>query len=84
MSPSPRRLLWTDDDGADWFVYEVHMLAAAGWEVIWAHDVLEAADLLSRQPSPAAYRKVFLAARSFHTCRISEMLRNCLCSRLYL
>ncbi|MFT4978129.1 MAG: hypothetical protein ACI8S6_004037 [Myxococcota bacterium] len=34
-----RRLLWTDDDGADWFVYEAHMLAAEGWEICWARDV---------------------------------------------
>ena len=78
MSPSPRRLLWTDDDGADWFVYEVHMLAAAGWEVIWAHDVLEAADLLSRQPFDALFLDQMLPwQRSTHQKEALQIWGGC-------
>lgn len=41
-----RRLLWTDDDGEDWFVYEAHLIAQAGWEIVWAPDVVSAVALL--------------------------------------
>ena len=48
-----RRLLWTDDDGADWFVYEASMLSRAGWEIHWARDVTSAVERLSAEPFDA-------------------------------
>ena len=51
--PIQKRLLWTDDDGRDWFVYEEHMLRAEGWEVRWARDLDEAAALLAAEPFDA-------------------------------
>ena len=41
-----RRLLWTDDDDPFQFVYETHILQRAGWEIQWARDVQQGAEML--------------------------------------
>ena len=44
-----KRLLWTDDDGRERFIYEERMLQRDGWEVHWAEDVEEATKKLSTE-----------------------------------
>ena len=66
-----RRLLWTDDDGADWFVYEAAMLRRAGWEIHWARDVTSAVDRLSAEPFDALIIDQMLPWRRGET-RIKE------------
>ena len=46
MPDHPRRLLWTDDDGRERFMFECHLLTKGGWIVDWAHDVYEALEKL--------------------------------------
>jgi CheY-like chemotaxis protein len=53
MSDGARRLLWTDDDGPDRFMFECHMLEKSGWKVDWALDVTEALDRLAKVPYDA-------------------------------
>lgn len=48
-----RRLLWTDDNDPSQFVYESHILKRDGWDIRWARDVQQGAELLRDEPFDA-------------------------------
>ena len=45
----PMKILWVDDDAPGRFVYEEYLVRQAGWDLIWATDVLAAANLLCNE-----------------------------------
>lgn len=53
MSEGRPRLLWTDDDGRERFLYEEYVIRDEGWEIAWAEGVSEASRLLAREPFDA-------------------------------
>lgn len=51
--PRKPRLLWTDDDGRERFLYEEYVIQDEGWDIAWATDVTAAARRLSTEPFDA-------------------------------
>lgn len=72
-----RRLLWTDDDGADWFVYEASMLRRDGFEIHWARDVTSAVERLSREPFDALIIDQMLPWRSGEAAEKRQIWGGC-------